>query len=485
MTEEIRLRYAPSPTGDPHVGNIRTALFNWLFARHTGGKFIVRIEDTDIARTVDNSKANILEALRWLGLDWDEGPDIGGPYGPYVQSERVDIYKGIAEELAVKGIAYYCVCSPERLQEMRKIQSENKQPPGYDRLCRNIETKTPPDQPHVIRFKMPLKGNTIFNDLIRGDITFENKNIDDFIILKSDGYPTYHLASVIDDNAMNISHVMRSDEWVSSTPKHIQLYKALGYKSPLFAHLPIILGPDKSKLSKRHGSVSIMQYKEEGFLPEAMINFLALLGWSVDDHTEIVSMEDLINLFSIERIGKAGAIFNHEKLNWMNGAYIRNMSINDLVQKASTALGTYIEHHGDYVTSKDYLTRIIPLVQERIKTLNELPDLVDFFFQDQLSFLAEELIQKGMDSNKTASCIEITINKLENIVAWDSINIEHVLRPEADSLGIKTGQLFGTLRIALTGKKVAPPLFDTMEVLGKSTCLKRLNEALKLVEYVD
>jgi len=485
MTEKIRVRYAPSPTGDPHVGNIRTALFNWLFARHSGGKFIVRIEDTDIARTVASSKNTILEALQWLGLDWDEGPDIGGPYGPYVQSERVERYKLAAEELVDKDMAYYCICSAERLQEMRKAQTERKQPPGYDRLCRDAAHKPTPNKSYVIRFKMPLEGTTTFSDLIRGQITFDNKNIDDFVVLKSDGYPTYHLANVVDDHAMDISHVMRSDEWVSSTPKHVQLYQALGNKVPEFAHLPMILGPDKAKLSKRHGSVSIMQYKEEGFLPEAMINFLALLGWSIDDHTEIVSMKDLVDWFSIERIGKAGAIFNHDKLNWMNGVYIRNMSIDDLIEKASDVLAESINTELNQTTYKDYLSKIMPLVQERIKTLNELPDLIQFFFKPRVSFSTEELIQKGMDSDKTILSLQAAINKLTVLTDWNATNIEQTLRLETDSLGIKAGQLFGTLRISLTGQRVAPPLFDTMAVLGKVTCLNRLNEALQTINHVD
>ena len=485
MTEEIRVRYAPSPTGDPHVGNIRTALFNWLFARHSGGKFIVRIEDTDIARTIASSRTTILEALKWLGLDWDEGPDIGGPYGPYIQSERVERYKMAAEELVRKDMAYYCSCSSERLQEMRTAQSALKQPPGYDRTCRDAAHESTPNKSSVIRFKMPLEGTTTFSDLIRGEIAFENKNIDDFVILKSDGYPTYHLANVVDDNAMNISHVMRSDEWVSSTPKHVQLYQALGTRLPAFAHLPMILGPDKAKLSKRHGSVSIMQYKEEGFLPETMINFLALLGWSIDDHTEIVSMKDLIDLFSIKRIGKAGAIFNHDKLNWMNGVYIRNMSIDDLIEKASDVLTESLNIELNQTTSKDYLSKIMPLVQERIKTLNELPDLIQFFFKTHIPFSKEELIQKGMDSDKTILSLKATISKLNVLMDWHTTNIEQTLRLEADNLGIKAGQLFGTLRISLTGQRVAPPLFDTMEVLGKVTCLNRLNKALQIINHVD
>lgn len=487
MADRVRVRYAPSPTGDPHVGNIRTALFNWLYARSTGGSFIVRIEDTDRARIIPKSQESILEALKWLGLDWDEGPDVGGPYEPYVQSKRLHLYQEAAHQLIASNMAYYCYCSANRLKEMRAEQTQSKLPPGYDRLCREIEAN--PNQqlrsPYVIRFKMPLDGETHYRDLIRDEISFDNKNIDDFVIIKSDGYPTYHLASVVDDHAMEITHIMRSDEWVSSTPKHVQLYKALNYEMPIFAHLPIILGPDKSKLSKRHGSVSIMDYKSGGFLPDAMVNFLSLMGWSIDDHTEIVNRQNLIKMFSMERIGRAGAVFNHEKLNWMNGTYIRNMDINDLATAASQFLR---EHHKTTLKqpiSETYLRQIMPLIQERIKTFAELPDLIDFFFIEELDFPTTDMIQKGMDKTHTARAIDIMLEKLKELETWNHENIESTMRSLADQLNIKNGQLFGTARIAITGRKVTPPLFETMEILGKKKCVYRLESGNNKLKAVD
>ena len=487
MADSVRVRYAPSPTGDPHVGNIRTALFNWLYAKNTGGSFIVRIEDTDRARIIPESQESILEALKWLGLDWDEGPDVGGPYEPYIQSERLHLYQEAAQQLIDSNMAYYCYCSATRLKEMRAEQTRLKQPPGYDRLCRDIEINTSQQlrQPYVIRFKMPLDGGTNYKDLIRGEISFENRNIDDFVIIKSDGYPTYHLASVVDDHAMDITHIMRSDEWVSSTPKHVQLYKALSYEMPIIAHLPIILGPDKTKLSKRHGSVSIMDYKREGFLPDAMVNFLSLVGWSIDDHTEIVNRQNLIGMFAMERIGKAGAVFNHEKLNWMNGTYIRNMDIDDLADSASQFLKEYPHSTLKQPISKTYLRKIMPLIQERIKTFAELPDLIDFFFIEELDINTPDMIQKGMDKIHTTKAIDMMLEKLKELKTWDHENIESTMRSLADQLDIKTGQLFGTARVAITGRKVTPPLFETMEILGKKTCVHRLEDGNIRLKAVD
>ena len=334
----IRVRFAPSPTGFPHVGNIRTALFNWLFARHSGGTFIVRIEDTDQSRIAEGALESILDSLRWLGLDWDEGPEKGGDHGPYFQSQRLDLYQGHARMLLDGGHAYKCYCSPERLARMRGEMAERKESArSYNRRCRDLGQQeqagfeaqgiTP-----VVRFKVPLDGQTTFHDLIRGDISFNNAELDDLVLLKSDGYPTYHLANIVDDHFMEISHVMRADEWLSSTPRHALLYDAFGWKPPLFAHLPMILGPDKSKLSKRHGATAVTEFQEQGYLPDAMVNFLALLGWSLDDKTEILSRDELVRHFSLERVGKTSAVFSHEKLKWMNGAYIREIDAGEMVE---------------------------------------------------------------------------------------------------------------------------------------------------------
>ena len=331
MNNQVRVRFAPSPTGFPHIGNIRTALFNWLFARHNSGTFILRIEDTDVARKVEGAEEMIIDSLNWLGMDYDEGP--------VYQSRRLNKYREAADRLIAEDKAYRCYCSPERLDAMRREQMKNKQPPGYDRTCRNLTDSQRAELESrgiipVVRFKSPLEGTTEFSDLIKGDIEFDNSTLDDFVLLKSDGYPTYHLANIIDDHEMNITHVLRADEWISSTPRHVLLYAAMGWQPPEFGHLPMILGTDRSKLSKRHGATAINEYREQGFLPETMINFLALLGWSLDDKTEIMSCDEIIKNFSLERVSKTAAIFNKEKLEWMNGVYIRGLSIEQLARRA-------------------------------------------------------------------------------------------------------------------------------------------------------
>ncbi|MBI2856229.1 MAG: glutamate--tRNA ligase [Chloroflexi bacterium] len=483
MANQVRVRYAPSPTGEPHVGNIRTALFSWLYARHTGGVFVVRIEDTDVARSVEGALEAILDALRWLGLDWDEGPEVGGPYGPYVQSQRLHLYRQAAEELVSRDHAYYCYCSPQQLQEMRQEQARLKQPPGYHRRCRSLEpaerdSLEAQGTPHVVRFKFPLEGETTFNDLIRGDVTFANETIDDFVILKSDGYPTYHLASVVDDHLMEISHVLRAEEWLPSTPRHVHLYNALGYQQPLFAHLPIILGPDRSKLSKRHGAVSVLHYRDMGYLPEAMFNFLALLGWSLDDHTEIITRDELVKHFSIERIIKSGAIFSHEKLTWMNGMYIRQLDLQDLAQRLTEVLEAALPVEVPRPISQQYVSTIAPLIQERLKTLADAPDLMDLFFLKELHYPSDSLVQKGMDRESTLEALRAALQRVEGLADWSPGPLEGVLRPLAQELEVKTGQLFGGIRVAVTGRTAAPPLFETMTVLGRNRCLFRMGAAV-------
>ena len=484
-TGRVRVRYAPSPTGDPHVGNIRTALFAWLFARHTGGDFIVRIEDTDAARTQEGSLEAILESLRWLGLEWDEGPEVGGPHWPYVQSERLELYQNAARSLVDSGCAYYCHCSPERLQEMRKEQQRQRQPTGYDRLCRDAGRGPDGDPRPVVRFKMPLEGETTIHDLIRGEVTFANATVDDFVMLKSDGYPTYHLASTVDDHLMDISHVLRAEEWLPSTPRHVHLYDALGYDMPLVAHLPIILGPDKSKLSKRHGDVALLQYREMGYLPEAMINFLALLGWSLDDHTELLSRDDLVDNFSIERIVRSAAVFNLEKLTWMNGVYIRSLGEEELAERIGEVLDGTLSQDVDRPVSRDYVRSITPLVRERIRTMTDIPELTDFFFLRDLDYPPADLVQRGLEAADTANALYSTLERLAGIGEWTAEALEGELRPLAEELNVKTGQLFGAIRVAVTGRKAAPPLFETMAVLGRELCLERLREAVASVSTVD
>jgi glutamyl-tRNA synthetase len=482
LVDSVRVRYAPSPTGIPHVGNIRTALFNWLFARHHDGEFIVRIEDTDVARTVDHAEGAILDSLKWLGMDWDEGPEIGGEFGPYYQSQRLDLYSEAAQRLLDQGSAYKCYCSPERLDAMRKEQQKRKLPPGYDRRCRDLTNEQRGEYEAqgiipVVRFKMPVGGKVAFEDLIRGEVVFDASTIDDFVILKSDGFPTYHLASVVDDTAMCISHVLRADEWLSSTPRHILLYEALGYKPPEFAHLPMILGPDKSKLSKRHGATSIIEYREQGYLSEAMINFLALLGWALDDKTELMSRDELIRNFTIERVGKTGSIFNHDKLLWMNGVYMRKLSKEEFARQAMPFLEQGLPESVERPVSKEYLVKIAPLIQERTRFLLEVAELTEFFFIDELEYNSGLLAGKGLEKQKAIESLNMSKQRIENC-PFDSQSLEEVLRPLAAELGIKTGILFGMLRVAVTGRIAAPPLFQTMEVLGKQRCLDRIDVAL-------
>ncbi|MBI2909710.1 MAG: glutamate--tRNA ligase [Chloroflexi bacterium] len=481
MNRPVRVRYAPSPTGIPHVGNIRTALFNWLFARHSGGSFIVRIEDTDVARRVEGAVEAILDSLRWLGMDWDEGPDVAGAYGPYFQSQRLPLYKEAAQRLVEEGNAYLCYCSTQRLEEMRAEQTRRREPPRYDRRCRPPEERdrlaaegiTP-----VVRFKTPLQGETVFHDLIRGDIVVDNATLDDFVLLKSDGYPTYHLANVVDDHLMEISHVMRADEWLPSTPRHVLLYRALGYQPPLYAHLPIILGPDRSKLSKRHGATSLMEYREQGYLPEAMLNFLALLGWALDATTEIFSRDDLVRHFSLDRIGKVAAIFDVRKLSWMNGLYIRQLPLDTLVERVMPFLERDLPPSVARPLSREYVARIMPLLQERLKTLAEAAELAEFFFQEELDYHMKLLVGKGMSSEASLKALEKSLEGLRALSTFECEALENLLRPLAEELGLKTGQLFGILRVATTGRTAAPPLFQTMEVLGYKRCVRRIEAAI-------
>ncbi|MCJ7522958.1 MAG: glutamate--tRNA ligase [Dehalococcoidia bacterium] len=483
----VRVRFAPSPTGYPHIGNIRTALFNWLFARHSGGSFIVRIEDTDVTRKVEGALEAILDGLRWLGIDWDEGPEKGGDYGPYFQSERRDLYHRYAQQLLEGGHAYKCYCSPERLAQMRAEMARRKESMrSYDRHCRNLR---PEEQAQyesqgitpVIRFKVPLDGQTTFHDLIRGDITFDNNELDDIVLLKSDGYPTYHLANVVDDHLMRISHVLRADEWLSSTPRHILLYNALGYEPPLFAHLPMILGSDRSKLSKRHGATSIVEYREQGYVPQAMMNFLALLGWSLDDKTEIFSVEELVRHFSLERISKPAAIFSHDKLTWMNGVYIRNMSIAELREQLLPFLERDLPREVKKPISREYVQQITPLIQERLTTFGETAEHFSFFFVDKLIYDPNLLLGKKLTRETAMAGLEAALGQLQDL-PFDASSLELTLRPLASELGLKTGDFFGLLRAATTGRTATPPLFQTMAVLGRERCLERIEAALNKLQ---
>jgi glutamyl-tRNA synthetase len=379
--------------------------------------------------------------------------------------------------------AYLCYCSPERLEQMRAEQMRRKVPPGYDRRCRNLSARERVQLAiqgiiPVIRFKTPLDGETRFDDLIRGQVVFDNRNLDDFVLLKSDGYPTYHLANVVDDHLMAISHVLRADEWLASTPRHVLLYEALDYQPPLFAHLPMILGSDRSKLSKRHGAVSILDYREQGYPPEAVINFLALLGWSLDDRTEIISREQLVRDFSLERIAKTGAIFNIDKLNWMSGVYIRQLDAEEFLQRVLPFLEAGLPQGVKRPLSREYVQQIAPLIQERITTLGEAAEYAEFFFVQELDY-DPALLTADLTVEAALEALQAANKRLQRLDSFDASSLEGLLRPLASELGLKTGEFFGLLRVATTGRTAAPPLFQTMAILGKERCLKRNEAALR------
>ena len=482
MTSEVRVRYAPSPTGLPHIGNIRTALFNWLFARHHGGKFIVRIEDTDQERLVPGAVEGILDGLEWLDIDWDEGPRSGGNYGSYFQSERLDLYHAEAERLIQQGDAYRCYCTRERLAEVRAEQERNKQALGYDGYCKQLseaERRTLDDRgaPYVVRFAMPDSGVTRLHDLIRDDVEWQNELVDDFILLKSDGFPTYHLAVVTDDHYMQISHVLRAEEWLSSAPRHLQLYRALGYTPPEHGHLPMILGPDRAKLSKRHGATSILEYRDDGFLPDALRNFMVLLGWSLDDKTEVMPLETIIENFTLDRVGKPAAIFDREKLSWMNGVYIRDMSPEQLADAITPALESGLA--ADLLpVNREYLLRIVPLIQERLKLVTEAPEMISYFFEDQPAYDPANLVQRGMSEAEAIAALDKTLEALPE-ADFTTGALEEILRALGEELELTPRRFFGTLRWAVTGRNVSPPLFDTMEVLGRERVMSRLRRGLE------
>jgi glutamyl-tRNA synthetase len=483
MTDPVRVRFAPSPTGLLHTGNIHTAVFDYLLARHTGGKFILRIEDTDRERKVEGATEYMMESLKWLGMDWDEGPDVGGPYGPYIQSQRLPLYKAAAEKFVAQGNAYYCYCTSERLEQMRKDQEANKQGTGYDRTCRNLTAaeraaKAAQGIKPVIRFRVPDEGRMQFHDAIYGDVAFENKTLDDFIMLKSDGYPTYHLASVVDDHAMKITHIIRGEEWISSTPRHLLMYQALGYSPPQYVHMPLIVGADRAKLSKRRGAIPILQYRDMGYLPEALFNFLVLMGWSLDDKTEIMSHEQMIGNFSLERMGKTPAAFNQEKLDWMNGMYIRTLSVDDLTTRVLPFMEKDLPPEVKRPVDAEYVRQIVPLIRERINTLKDAAAYAGFFFSDKLEYDTAKFADKKTDAATALKALKSGEEKLTSLESFDRGQLETTLRKLAEDLGIKAGQLFNVLRVATTARDATPPLFETMEVLGQDRCLKRIKAAI-------
>jgi len=490
---DVRTRYAPSPTGVPHLGNLRTALFDYLLARHFGGQFVLRIEDTDQTRYDPDAVEGLMESLRWLGIDWDEGPDIGGPYGPYVQSQRLAHYRAAADRLIAQDDAYECWCSAERLDEVRAEQARNKRPPKYDRRCREEEGRAAARREAeaegrncVVRFRTPLDGDVTFADAIHGETTFELATLDDFVMLKSDGFPTYHLAYIVDDDLMRITHVLRGDEWLPSAPRHMLIYRALGITPPVLAHVPRVLGPDGTKLSKRHGATSVFEYRDQGYLSDAVFNFLALVGWSLDDKTEIISRQQFIEHFTLERVVKNPAIFNVEKLTWMNGVYIREMPEGRLVEIFSERLERDLPPRIPRPVDRALVARVTPLIRERVKLLSEVADYCDFFFTDELHYSQDELLGKAYAEKPAEAkvALERVIEAVEHLV-WQHDTLEAWLRDLAAQLPlemrVKAGDLFSLIRVAVTGRRVTPPLFESMEIVGRERCLARLRAAVEVL----
>jgi len=483
----VRVRFAPSPTGYFHLGSARTALYDFLIARRTHGQFILRIEDTDRTRYQPDAIPDLLEGMRWLGLWWDEGPEVGGSYGPYYQSDRLPLYQQYAEQLIAAGQAYRCYCSAERLEALRAQQRAAGLPPGYDRHCRQLTRQQISDYEAqgvkpVVRLAVPTEGITAFDDLLRGHIVVENSQLDDLVLLKSDGFPTYHLALVVDDHLMAITHVLRGDEWLSSAPKHVLLYQAFGWEMPMQVHLPLILDPSgKGKLSKRKKTLPdgrqlytyIHDFRQAGYLPEAMVNFLALVGWSYDGQTEFLNRDQLIDAFTLERLNKSPAALSYEKLDHINATYIRRLGLNDL---AGRLLWMMLQE--GIQTDFDTALRIAPLINERIKTLNEALSWVDFLFSDEITYAPEALIQKKSDLASTVAMLQAAIAAIEPLESWEEQALEAALRAAAEGLGAKPSPFFATLRVACTGKQVTPPLFGSLGLLGKARVLARLRRAL-------
>jgi glutamyl-tRNA synthetase len=483
--KKVKVRFAPSPTGDLHVGNIRTALFDWAYARHTGGTFLFRIEDTDTTRVTDEYINAAIDTLKWLGLQWDEGPEVGGPNGPYLQSQRLGIYAEWADKFLKNGDAYHCYCSPEELEAVREEQRKANVAPGYNGHCRDltadqIAAYKADGREAVVRMRMP-DGTTTFVDEIRGEVTFDHKFVPDFVMVRADGSPLYTLAVAVDDVLMGVTHVLRGEDLLSSTPRQIRVYQAMGIKPedyPVFAHLPFVMGQDNAKLSKRNGEVSIAWYREQGYLPEAICNYLALLGWSPGDDRENISMKELTELFTVEKVHSSPARFDMKKLEAINGDKIRALSLEEFAQwtlpfltKAKVISGTDSE--------VELVKKALPLIQERIVKLDEAPALLKFLFVTDFR-VDEDAVSKITD-DAAKDILKRSSKELENVDTWNHESIEAVLRTSLiEELGLKPRIAFTALRIATTGSTISPPLFESMELLGKQACLQRISAALAL-----
>lgn len=482
---EVRVRFAPSPTGYLHIGGARTALFNWLFARKMGGKLILRIEDTDTERLKEDSVSQILTSLKWLGLNWDEGPEAGGACGPYYQSERRELYSKYAQQLLDEGKAYYCFCTPADLEAEREKQRAAKQPFRYARTCRDLDpevakARAAAGEPYSVRIKIPTEGSITVHDLIHGDVTFNMDQFDDFVIVKSNGMPTYNFAVVVDDHLMGMTHVLRAEEHLSNTPKQLLIYEALGFEPPKFGHMPMILAPDRSKLSKRHGATSVEEFRAQGYLPEAIINYLTLLGWGPGDEREIFSLAETVKLFELEQMSKKAAVYDTKKLTWMNGQYLSELPLEKILPEAETFFikdGLVTEEW--LAENKDYFAKLVDTVRVRVKTLQEVADASAYFFKD-----VEAYEEKGVAKHfkpEAAELLEKCIAALEADEVFDLTSTEAIYNKIAADNGLALGKVIHPTRLALTGRTVSPGMFDVMVLLGKEKTLARMRKA---VEYI-
>ncbi len=488
--KKIRVRFAPSPTGMLHIGGARTALFNWLYARHYKGTFVLRIEDTDQVRSTKEAVNVILEGMKWLGLDWDEGPGKGGECSPYYQMQRLHLYQKYAEQLLKDKKAYYCYCTKEELAESREKQARENKSPKYDRHCLNLSEEDKKryeaeGRKPVIRLKIPAK-EIAFNDLLRGEVTFDGGLLSDFVIMKSDGIPTYNYAVVIDDALMKITDVMRGDDHISNTPKQIVIYEALGFDVPKFAHIPMIMGEDHAKLSKRHGAASVMEYRKMGYIPEALVNYIAHLGWSPGSNREIFSVEEIAKEFTLDKISKHAAVFSMEKLNWFNSEYLKKMPIDFLTKMLLPFLkeANYIENEENLSPAKnEYIKEVLKLMQGRIKNFPQFIEYADYFFMDKIN-IEPQAFDSVLKKEGVPGILQALKEKLSALKCWDEESIENIVREIASSLQIKDGQIIHPTRVALSGKKVGPGLFELMVVLGQDKTVKRLKEAIEKIKEV-
>ena len=491
--KKTRLRFAPSPTGYLHIGGLRTALFAYIIAKSQKGELVLRIEDTDQAREVEGAVEKLINILNWSGIEFSESPEKGGDFGPYIQTQRLDIYKKYAQELIDKGEAYYCFCTPERLNEMREEQQKNKQAPRYDSYCRDlskedVKRKIEVGEKFVIRQKMPLEGIVRVKDELRGEIEFKAENLEDHVLIKSDGIPTYQFASVVDDHLMEISHVTRGEEWIPSFPKNILLYKAFGWEPPKFIHLPLILNKEGGKLSKRQNDVAVEDYKEQGYLPEALLNFCILLGWHPKDDEEVLSLDYILSKFNIKDMQVSPAVFDRDKLNYFNSLYIRKLTEDQLLEKSLEFLKDIIEKNNDkYILknngkeiSENFLKKVLLVEQSRLKNLSELPEIIDFFFQDDLEYEKELLIWKKLSLEDVKNNLKELKEILDNIDEsdWEEKKLEEKLILYIKNKEGKVGDYLWPLRVSLTGKKNSPGPFEVSGILGKEESLKRLEKAI-------